>query len=534
MEEADELLIPTAAEDEHRASPLIRVVADLIAALSVAGGQIPPRRFENALTAARDAGNLLAEASLMRVLALRALASPISLEAAIDALQRAADQLSAPERAKLMRTLGSLMDEPVTPATAAVADKIAQALDVPLPEHFKRVLAGGSILGDLASRAKRLMRSESPEIVAGRSFACEFGEPRLLEAVQQAERSGNLALLPAAMRGALAAVQQHMDAIVKAADAQADALQVAAELEAAATQIELVAQQRYATISRRAKMLKRHLAEDLHALVEDAAEEFEVDFRRMAEQRKGWFGKAQTEDLNDRQVIKNLERRYRQLARRYQDNLDLLDREVAEFCAEFTRVSDEALRPVARYEFRSIAPNASLELRLKAAVDRAATRTLVTGAAGAVAGGIAVNAGAIAAATIAGIAAAPVGVAVLGAVAAAGIWKMFAAPDDRRRRDQRERARTLEESLRGEVMKNLPLFENKVDAIVDRFRSAAVPDVSTPRIEATRLREIATNQREMALAVVATAKLRMERLVPFVGEGPEDVAAAQGGTAQDT
>ena len=531
MEEADELLIPTAAEDEHRATPMVRVVADLIAALAATDGLVAPRRFEKALAAAQDAGNLFSEASLMRVLALRALASPISREAAIDALEAAVDQLAAPQRAKLMRTLGGLLDEPVTPVNAGLAVEIAQALNVPLPEHFKRAVAGGSILGDLAGRAKRFMRSDPPEVVAGRAFACEFGEPRLFEAVQQAERSGNLAQLPIAMRGALAAVHQQIDAIVKAADAQADALKVAAELEEAAAQIELVAQQRYAAISRRAKMLKRHLAEDLHALVEDAAEEFEVDFRRLAEQRKGWFGKAQTEDLNDRQVVKNLERRYRQLARRYQDNLDLLDREVSEVCAEFTRASDEALRPVARYEFRSIAPNASMELRLKAAVDRAATRTLVTGAAGAVAGGIAVNAGAIAATTIAGIAAAPVGVAVLGAVAAAGIWKMFATPDDRRRRDQRERARTLEENLRDEVMKNLPRFEDKVDAIVDRFRSAAVPDVSTPRIEAVRLREIATNQRDMAQAVVATAKLRMGLLLPFIGDSVEGQAAGQSGAS---
>ncbi len=107
-------------------------------------------------------------------------------------------------------------------------------------------------------------------------------------------------------------------------------------------------------------MLKRHLREDLNALAEDAAEEFEVDFRRSAEKKGGWFERVDTGDLNDRLVVKDLERRYHNLTRRYQDQLGLLDIEVSEFGDEFTLVGDEALRPMARHDFRAVAPHPPL------------------------------------------------------------------------------------------------------------------------------------------------------------------------------
>lgn len=199
-------------------------------------------------------------------------------------------------------------------------------------------------------------------------------------------------------------------------------------------------------------MFKRHIREDLNALAEDAAEEFEVDFRRLAEKKGGWFGKTDTGDLNDRLVVKNLERRYRNLASRYQDQLGLLDTEVSEFGDEFTHVGDEALRPMARHEFRTIAPHPSLELRVKAAADRASTGTLVGGAVGAAASGAAVHVGLMSGAAIASAAAAPLGFVVLGAIALAGVWKAFADPGERRKRDPRERARTLDDRLRDEIM----------------------------------------------------------------------------------
>jgi hypothetical protein len=231
----------------------------------------------------------------------------------------------------------------------------------------------------------------------------------------------------------------------------------------------------------------------------------------MTEASKGFFGRLDTADLNDRMVVKNLERRYFRLAQRYQDQLDLLQREVSEYCEEFTYVGDEALRSMARHEFRQIVPNARLELRVKAAADRASGRTLTAGAVGAAAAGAAVKSGLVAAATVTG----PVGIAVLGAVALAGVWKAFATPGERRRRDLRERTRDLEQGLRDAILANLPRFE-EVDATVARFRGSVVPDIAGPRVEAERLREISKVHQAVANGVVEAATARLTRLMPLL------------------
>ncbi|MEJ0015477.1 MAG: hypothetical protein WDN25_02740 [Acetobacteraceae bacterium] len=416
-----------------------------------------------------------------------------------------------------MRDLMRLLEGDTRPSVAGLAPDLAAALDVPVPDQPRG--SGGGLrdtIGSIAGRARNLMRPEPPIYGAARDFALEFGETQLVAAVTEARRSGDQTALLQALPAALEAVRARAIAVVSAAEAQAQALSVAQDLDQAADRIESVARQRNAAIARRATMLKRHIREDLNALAEDAAEEFEADFRRLSERKKGWFGKLDTADLNDRQVIKNLERRYQSLARRYQDQLDLLDREVAEFCDEFTHVSDEALTPITRVEFRAIAPRPALDLKAMSAVDRASNRTLMAGAVGAVASGAAMQTGIMTAGAVIGAAITPVGAAVLGAVALAGVWKMFATPGERRMRDLRERARTLEDQLREEIMAKLPRFEAEVDAIVARFRAAAVPDIARPRIEAVRIREIASAHRGLAQAVVAAANARIDRLVSLM------------------
>jgi HPt (histidine-containing phosphotransfer) domain-containing protein len=518
MDAADELSIPDAAEDEARAVPAVRRVADLIGAFAGFEGLVSPRRFETAISVAEAAGTVLGEPSLIQVLTLRALAAPPPPAAALAALRAAALSLSGPERAALMRELARLLvGNDAKPAVAKFGPELAAALDVPLPDHLRQESGGiRDALGALADRARKLVRAEPPLLVAARDFAMEFGETELFAAVAQARRADDPSALIRALRLALEAVRGRVGAVARAAEGQAEALSVAQELDAAADQIERVARQRYAAITRRAVLLKRHLREEIDTLVADAAEEFEVDFRRLAEKKRGWFGNLDSTDLNDRIVIKNLERRYLKLARRYQDQLDLLDREVCEFCDEYSRVVDEALRPMVQHEFRAFVPHPALRLRLKTAADRAGTGTLLGGAAGAAASGAAVHAGLLTAGAVIGAAATPVGAAILGAVALAGVWKGFAAPNDRHRRDLRERARLLEDALRQELMANLPRFENAVDAVVDRFRLAAVPDVARPRVEAARIREIAAAHRTIARGVIDAANARVDRLISLM------------------
>lgn len=517
MDTINELLVPDPAEEEARAAPIVRRVAEATGALAAAEGWVSPTGLETAVSVAESLGELLEEPSLTRVLVFRALSAPPPARAALASLRSTASSLPAPRRAAIMHELLRLLADDTKPNVVGLRSELASALDVPLPDHMRndgrRML---DAVGSLADRAFKLMRPEKPIVVAARDFAQDFGEAQLLTAVDEIQRGDDPSRLVVALRVALDTVRGRVDAVTRAADAQTEALTVAQELDEAADRIDTVARQRYAAITRRAAMLKRHLREDLNALAADAADEFETDLRRVAEKKQGWFGKMDTADLNDRVVVKNLERRYSILARRYQDQLDLLEREVSEFCEEFTRVSDEALRPIARHELHSIAPHPHLEQRVKIAADRTSTQALIAGAAGAVASGAAMQTGLITAGAVIGAAVTPAGAVVLGAAALAGLWKLFASPGERRRRDFRERAQGLEERLRQEITANLPRFEAAVDAVVDRFRTAAIPDIAQPRNEARRIREIASAHRTIARGVASAANARMQRVLTLV------------------
>lgn len=520
MDAPEVLSLPTAAEDEARAEPHLKSLAHLIGALAASGGLVSPRRLEVTMAVTQSIGDVLGKPSLTRVLCLRALSSPPSPSTVLVQVKTDSGSLKPPVRVAIMRSLAELLGDDAPPSVAELAPDVAAALDVPLPDNLRRDEASlGETLGNFAERAMRLVRSEPPIINAAREFATELGERQLLATVAEAQKTGETGTLVSMLTRTVDEVRKRVEALIDAAEANKNAIVMSHELDVVADKLQRIAQQRYATITRRAVMLKRHLKEDLEALAEDAAEEFEADFRRLAE-AKGWFGRNDTGDLNDRLVVKNLDRRYRQLARRYGDQLDLLDREVSDYCEEFTRVSDEALRPMARHEFRAIAPNPTLELRVKAAVDRASTRTLVAGAAGVLASGAAVQSGLIATAVVTG----PVGIAVLGAVALAAVWKTFAVPGERKRRDFRKRARELEDRLREEVMTNLPRFESAVDAVVGRFRAAAVPDISVPRLEAERLREIADSHRALAQSVADAANTRIKRVLSLLGQVAQEAA----------
>ncbi|MGE0224945.1 MAG: hypothetical protein AB7F35_09645 [Acetobacteraceae bacterium] len=514
MDTPDELILPSAAEDEKRASPLVRAAAELIGTLGANAGFIPPRRLELVQEVADAIGVVLEEPSLVRVMTLRALSAPSQPRTALASLRSAAADATGPVRADLMREFGRLLVD-AKPSIAELGPEIAAALAVPLPESLKRAGSGRDSGGSLVERAFRLVRSEDPLLAEARGFAVDFAQPSVLAAVRTAQKTGDVQPVLQALPAVIESVSTEIANLARVAASQVDAEREAAELEKAAETMKRVADQRFAAITRRAKMLKRHLQEDLDALVEDAVEEFEVDFRRMAEGKK-WFGRSDSGDMNERVVVKNLERRYRQLARRYQDHLDMLEREVSEFCDEFTRVGDEAIKPLARHEFRAVVPHPKMTLRMRVAGDRASTGTLAAGTAAAAAGGVAVQTGLLTTAAVAGAAATGVGAVVLGAVALAGVWKMFSSPGERRRKDARDRASTLEQTLRQEIATNYPRFCEAVDRITARFQAAAIPDISRPRIEADRVREIAATRRSVAQSVADAAQARVDHLLGFV------------------
>jgi len=100
--EADELLVPSSAEEEAKAPPVVAKMANVVAALVAAEGFISPTRLGKAMSVAEAIGKLLGEPSLMRVLVLRALSSPPRPRTAITELKRVAAPLAVAERSALM------------------------------------------------------------------------------------------------------------------------------------------------------------------------------------------------------------------------------------------------------------------------------------------------------------------------------------------------------------------------------------------------------------------------------------------------
>jgi hypothetical protein len=509
---AGDFIIPDVEDGGTSTKPIIGATAEVVAALATHTGPPSPGCFAAALATAEVVGTTFGEPSLARLLILRALSAPRGWKEAIASLKREASALGSTERAIIMRALEGLLREAPRIGTGG---ELAGALGVPVPESLRRhaeVTRDAS--GGLAAKTLGVFRSEPPIVAEARRLALDFGGVDLLQAVGDARKTGDVSRLVPLLSAAVERIRHQMAIVRQTAEAQRALEATAQELTAAADQLEKVARQRHAAILRRAVMLKRHLRDDLVALAEDAAEEFEADIRRASE-KKTWFGKLDTADLNERIVIKNLDRRYVHIARRYQEQLDLLEREVAEFCEEFTLIGDEALRPIARHEFRAVAPHPKLEKRFKAAVDRGTGRTLVAGTAGAIATGAALQCGLVTGAAVAGLAVTPVGALVLGVVAVSAVWKMFANPGERHRHDVRERIGQLEDRLREEVLSNLPRFELAVDAVITRFTSTAMPDIVGPRGEAERLREIAAAHLTLAEAIVSTAEARLESLLPL-------------------
>lgn len=68
---------------------------------------------------------------------------------------------------------------------------------------------------------------------------------------------------------------------------------------------------------------------------------------------------------------------------------------------------------------------------------------------------------------------------------------------------------------------NLPLFEQTIDAILGRYRAMVVPDITRPRIEAARIREIASSYRTVAHRIIEASEVRIAHILNMLPAGDE-------------
>jgi hypothetical protein len=121
----------------------------------------------------------------------------------------------------------------------------------------------------------------------------------------------------------------------------------------------------------------------------------------------------------------------------------------------------------------------------------------------------AVGAHLIAPAAIAGIVAAPVGIAVLGVVAAAGVWKLYTNREERLRGEQRNRVDAIRRASRTKVEQAFADVSVALDEVAQGFRDASLSRIAPLRHAAERIREMCALQKKLVVHISNDAQTRV-------------------------
>jgi hypothetical protein len=296
----------------------------------------------------------------------------------------------------------------------------------------------------------------------------------------------------------------------EAQDRHSEQLAIAQSLERTADELERQCKAQLHAMARRIEVLRRHLAEDVESLYEDGGEEAEVDLRRMSEKR-GLLRRHDDRDVRERQIAKGLARRHNDLKRRYDEQVQLMRDELAAFRQDYVDAVQGSVTRVSLADWRLAVPGMTSGARVRDALDQSATHTLAGGAVAAAGAAGAVGAGWLAPAAVAGAVAAPVGLAVLGVVAAAGVWKLYANREDRLGREQRDRAEAIRNSARSKAEAAFAEVSIALDEIAEGFREASLSRIRPIRQDAERIREMCALQGELVRRISNGAQERLKR-----------------------
>lgn len=185
--------------------------------------------------------------------------------------------------------------------------------------------------------------------------------------------------------------------------------------------------------------------------------------------------------------------------------------ELSEFRDDCVKNTRSVIPRISLADWRLVIPGATRSARVKDALDQGATRTLAGGAFAAAGTAGAVSAGWIAPAAISGIVAAPIGAAVLGVIAVAGIWKLYANREERLRSEQRNRAESIRQAARSTVEKAFAEVTIALDDVAEGFRSASLSRLAPLRHDAERIREMCLLQKQLARRIALDAQRRLDQ-----------------------
>ena len=440
MASLTDLHVPSIRQADAEAAPVAATVGALIAAVAGSDGVLTPREYAAGLLVAEAVAGLSDDPAVVRSLTLRAFeVAPQRLEAVLKDLATSRAKLPEPARRPLLEALFPLLATQGDQARP-LARRIAEALDLKNVEPLlltSDLPVETSGIGTLLRRAGTALSRNSGRIDLAQHVLQFTGDEALMQ-VLHADRQERDQKLGQVLAQTLERLRMSIASLDHASESHAERLEVAHSLERHADELERQFKARLRAIEKRVLILGRHVKEDIHELSESGGDGAEVDLRRMSEKR-GLLLRNDDRDVRERMISKSFAHRHDKLKRRHDEQIQLLRDELAEYRNDFIEAAKDTVTPISLADWRLAIPGATTGARVKDALDQGATRTLVVGAAAGVGTAGAVGAGLIGAAAILN----PVGLTVMGVVAAAGVWKLYANRSERLRSEQRARAEAI-------------------------------------------------------------------------------------------
>lgn len=493
--------------------------ARALAAIAIADKSVSLADFAALTEVARNSQY----SALMGTLIFHALEQGVELDKALPDLSRAQAQSSSQEcDAALQMALPLLQGQ--GHAARPMAKRLAQALKVELAAVDLARLPpedDTGLLGQLGARARRLIKSED---VTDRvsEFGRHIGDPDIIKSARACQ-SGSLSRQALAQQfdqvaGRIEAdiVEYRNRAVSLAPDSTSTANGAGSTLLGAtldsmhsmAQQLQQQVQQRLAIVSGRIAYERQTFQEDIDDLVHAAGNAIETAIANRL-QTDAWKDKDVWASIGQTQFGQEAERRIGRAVRRREEVLRLFKEELKLFQQDMQVVQASILAKQHHAELAKLMPPLRLGTRMVNAVDSAANLTLGAGT-------IAV-AGTGAAAYLLGSAVvlpivAPVAPFLVGAMAAAGLFKWFTDNDKRKIDEIQSKRRAIEEVVRQRLSEAAESFDSQLTQLESEYQQTAIAMLGPVLLELEAAGQVQGMHQRIGNRIIEQSEMALQRL----------------------
>ena len=513
---AAELNFPPLATYLQTDKSFLAVYARTLVALASADKSVSLADFSALMDVARNSQY----SALMGMLIFHALEQGVDLDKTLADLARA-QPLSSTQECEAAWSMAKPLLQGQGLAARPLAKRLAAALKVELSKDELDSLPqqdDTSLLGQLSARARRLVKSAD---VTDRvlEFGRHIGDPDIIKSARACQ-TGALARSALASQFAVVAqritgdIAQYRSQLASLAP-QGGAASKATELASTLGSMQNMAQQLLQQIRQRLVIVKARIAyerqtftEDIDDLVHDAGNAIETAITERL-QTDAWKDKDVWASIAKTQFGKEAERRIERAVRRREETLRLLKEELKLFQVDMQVVQASIIAKQHHAELAQLMPPLRLGTRVVNAVDSAANLTLGAGT-------IAV-AGTGAAAYLLGSAVvlplvAPVAPFLVGAMAAAGLFKWFTDNDKRKIDEIQSKRRAIEEVVRQRLQQAAGSFESQLAQLEQDYHQTALAMLGPMLLELEAAHQVQGMQLRVGNRIIEQSEASMQRL----------------------